>query len=67
MTNITAEFLTRREVADIFRVSQHSIIRWERDGRLPAVRLGAGSVRYRRADVQAFLECCGKMPTPASN
>jgi excisionase family DNA binding protein len=58
MQNTHGDFLTRRQVAEAFQVSPHTIIRWELAGRLPAVRLGAGSVRYRRADIEAFLSRC---------
>jgi excisionase family DNA binding protein len=66
MQNIQTDFMTRRQVAEVFQVSPHTIIRWELAGRLPAVRLGAGSVRYRREDVQSFLANCGRMPTPTN-
>ena len=55
-----SELLTRPELADIFKVSLPTIHRWEKLGKLHAVRLGAGSVRYRREEVDAFLERAGK-------
>jgi excisionase family DNA binding protein len=58
MQKVNSDFLTRRQVAAIFQVSQPTVIRWELAGRFPAVRLGAGSVRYRRADVEAFIQSC---------
>ena len=55
---ITKELLTRKDIAELCQVSPLTVIRWEQDGKLPAIRLGAGSVRYKRADVQAFLKAC---------
>lgn len=55
---VTKELLTRKDVAELCQVSILSIIRWEQAGKLPAIRLGAGSVRYKRADVLTFLQGC---------
>ena len=52
------ELLTRKDVAELFQVSTLTIIRLENDGKLPAIRLGAGTVRYRRADVEALIAAC---------
>lgn len=35
------EFLTASEVAAKLRISRMTVTRWVRDGKLPAVRLGA--------------------------
>ena len=50
------QLLSRAQVAEIFGVSRMTVIRLERDGSLPAVRLGAGTVRYKHTDVRAFIE-----------
>jgi excisionase family DNA binding protein len=55
---ITKELLTRKDIAELCQVSALTVIRWEQSGKLPAIRLGAGSVRYKRADVEAFLAGC---------
>jgi excisionase family DNA binding protein len=54
----TKELFTRKDVAELCQVSPLTVIRWEQSGRLPAIRLGAGSVRYKRADVETFLAGC---------
>ena len=46
--------MTVREVQELLRISRVSLLRWRREGRLPAARIGT-KVRYRRADVEAFL------------
>jgi excisionase family DNA binding protein len=58
MPTITESLLTRKQVAAIFQVSPPTIIRLENERKLPAVRLGAGSVRYRREDVEKFISDC---------
>ncbi len=58
MPTITESLLTRKQVAAIFQVVPQTVIRLENAGKLPAVRLGAASVRYRREDVQAYIESC---------
>jgi excisionase family DNA binding protein len=50
--------MTRREVADLLRVSVETVDRWRRRGRLPGVQVvaGRGAVRFRAEDVEALLE-----------
>lgn len=55
---ITNELLTRRDVANLFQCSLMTVIRLQNAGKLPPVRIGAGSVRYRREDVQAYINSC---------
>jgi excisionase family DNA binding protein len=49
------ELLTRKDVAELFQVTTMTVFRLEQDGKLPAIRLGAGTVRYRRSDVEKFI------------
>lgn len=53
--------LTVQQVADLFGVSESSVTRWARIGRIVSVRTPGGSLRFRREDVQAFL-----VPQPES-
>ena len=55
---ITKELLTRKDIAELCQVSPLTVIRWEQCGKLPAIRLGSGSVRYKRSDVEIFLAGC---------
>lgn len=55
MSKSTEELLTRKDVAKLFQVSALTVIRLEAAGKLPAVRLGAGTVRYRRSDIERFI------------
>ena len=47
--------LTVAEVAEALRVSTMTIYRMVKSGQLPATRVGR-SYRFRRADVQGYLE-----------
>jgi DNA-binding transcriptional MerR regulator len=48
--------LTRREVADIFRVTTHTIRMWELRDLIPTIRQNARVIRYRRSDVEKLIE-----------
>lgn len=50
-----AEMLTTAEVAGLARVDPSTILRWAGDGRLPAIKLGPRTFRFRRSDVDALL------------
>lgn len=47
--------LTADEVCDLFKIHKRTLTRWVNDGKLPAVTLPSGRVRYRQADVDAIL------------
>jgi len=48
--------LTADEVAKEFRLDPETIRRWSRDGSISAIKLPGGRWRYRRADIQAFID-----------
>lgn len=50
------ELLTLREVCRLCRVSISTGRRWVQRGLLPAVLLPTNNLRFRRADVVAFVE-----------
>lgn len=52
---MTSRLLTAREVAEIVAVSTETVLRYVRRGILPAIRLPGGAVRFREADVDAWL------------
>lgn len=47
----TAELLTPREVAAMFRVDPKTVTRWARAGKLSAIRTLGGHRRYREEEV----------------
>jgi excisionase family DNA binding protein len=57
--------LTAREVAELLNVSSETILRYTRRGELRGYRLpgtARGRLRYRRADVEAWLETRSTQP-----
>lgn len=51
-----AEWLTRHQVATKFQVSPLTIKRWGDDGVLTAYRVGEGTVRYSREEVEKLAK-----------
>lgn len=47
--------LTARHVAELCDVSPDTVLRWTRDGKVPALRLPSGQIRYRREQIDAWL------------
>jgi excisionase family DNA binding protein len=47
--------LTARAVGEALGVSAETILRWTRAGKLPAIRLPSGAIRYREADLDEWL------------
>jgi excisionase family DNA binding protein len=52
---LIARLLTAREVAEQLAVSTGALLRWTRAGRIPAVKLPSGAVRYRPEAIEAWL------------
>ena len=52
-------FLSRKDVAEIFEVSPHTVTRWAKAGKLPCVLSPTGRRRYLRSDVMRLLEGAG--------
>jgi excisionase family DNA binding protein len=48
--------LTARELASQLGVSTGALLRWTRRGDVPAFKLPGGAIRYRAADVEAWLQ-----------
>jgi excisionase family DNA binding protein len=47
--------LTPAEVAKLFRVDPKTVTRWAKAGKLTAIRTLGGHRRYRKSEVQSFL------------
>jgi excisionase family DNA binding protein len=47
--------LTACEVADRFGVHAETVLRWTRQGNLPAYRMPSGAIRYREDELDAWL------------
>lgn len=50
------ELMTVPEVAEALKVTDESIHRWARDGKLPYVLLPSGIKRFRRDDIEAIIK-----------
>ena len=67
---MSARLLTAREVAGMLGVSTETILRWTRKGEVPAVKLPSGQIRFREAEIEAWLAeratpSRGALTTPA--
>jgi hypothetical protein len=49
------ETLTRKQAAKIFGVHPGSLKRWEKSGKLRAIRITARSLRYDLRDIEAII------------
>ena len=55
------DLLVPQEVADIFRVSKLTIIRWSQTGKLPCIRINSrGDRRFAREDIIKKLQWEGQ-------
>lgn len=54
------ELLTPAEVAATFRVDPKTVTRWNKAGKLPALRTLGGHRRYKRSVVQALLDAASQ-------
>lgn len=46
---------TVKEVAKILSVSQNTIWRWVREGKLKSIKLSNGATRFTEKDIQEFM------------
>src|ERR687888_1943267 len=59
------DWLTLGQAAKYLGVAQSTIRKWSDLGRVPAFYTPGGHRRYRRADLDAFLDSSGPSATPA--
>jgi excisionase family DNA binding protein len=52
---VSDRLLTARQVADRLALTPETILRWTRRRDLPAFKLPGGAIRYREADLDAWL------------
>jgi excisionase family DNA binding protein len=53
---VSDRLLTAREVSDLLGLSTPSILRRWRSGELPGFRLSSNVLRFRRSEIDAWLE-----------
>lgn len=56
VANETESLLTAGEVAELFKVSTVTVGVWADQGKLPFFRTPGGHRRFKRSDVDAFIE-----------
>jgi excisionase family DNA binding protein len=52
---VTEPLLTARDVAELVDVHVETVLRWVRQGLIPAVRLPGGAIRFRPEELEAWL------------
>lgn len=57
---VDAQLLTRGEAAERLRFSTETLRRLTRKGEIPALGLGKRSIRYRRRDIDGYVERAAK-------
>lgn len=51
------ELLTLQEACDLLKVHPNTLRQWDRNGTLPAIRIGAKRVRrYKKEDIIKYLQ-----------
>jgi excisionase family DNA binding protein len=53
---VSERMLTARELAERLGVSTGALLRWTRAGKVPAVKLPSGAVRYRPGELEVWLD-----------
>lgn len=53
---MTGRLLTAREVAEDLALVPETVLAWAREGKLPRIVLPSGQIRFRPADMDAWLE-----------
>jgi excisionase family DNA binding protein len=48
--------MTTREVAEYLGISYNTVLRWASEGKLPSFRLANNALRFRRDEIDAWLE-----------
>lgn len=55
--NNVPELLTANEAADVLKVHINTLRKWDKNGTLPAIRIGERGIRrYSKDDIKQFLK-----------
>ena len=55
MTNMTNKYMTTKQVANELEVSAATVVRWVRDGIIPAKRFGKRIIKIPSGEVEKLL------------
>ncbi|MCD6551374.1 helix-turn-helix domain-containing protein [Thermotoga sp.] len=50
------EFLTRKDIMELFNISRSTVIRMEKRGELKPIRISPRKIVYRREDIEELLQ-----------
>ena len=53
---MTEPLLNARAVAELLDLSVETVFRWVKAGKLPAIRLPGGAIRFRESEIDAWLD-----------
>jgi excisionase family DNA binding protein len=53
---VTGPLLTARAVAELLDVTPATVLRWTRQGSMPAITLPSGQLRYRSEELDVWLQ-----------
>jgi len=50
------EFLTRKDIMDLFSISRSTVIRLEKQGKLKPIKLSPRKIVYKRENIEELIE-----------
>jgi len=50
------EFLTRKDIMDLFSISRPTVIRLEKQGKLKPIKLSPRKIVYKRENIEDLIE-----------
>ena len=50
------EFLTRKDIMDLFSISRSTVIRLEKQGKLKPIKLSPRKIVYKRENIEDLIE-----------
>ena len=64
---MTGRLLTAREVAERLALTPETVLSWQRTGKIPAIRLPSGQIRFRPEEIDAWLAERSTQATPSTD
>jgi excisionase family DNA binding protein len=55
MSSVAEKLLTRDEVAKMLGVCNHTVLKWDKSGRLRSIRITQRTLRYKLSEVERFI------------
>lgn len=64
MSSKTSELLTYQQMSERYGFSTQTLATWVCRGRIPHVKLGSRCTRFRRSEIEAWLDACSRPADP---